>query len=98
MSVVEGLVIWFLAINLVTVVVYRYDKTVAGSGRSRVRESHLLLLALAGGTLGAYIAMFRIRPRHKAQKASFLWRYWVIVILQMVGIVITAYWQLGQRP
>ncbi|MBK8901975.1 MAG: DUF1294 domain-containing protein [Anaerolineaceae bacterium] len=96
MSLFEGILIWLLAINIITVVMYRYDKNISGSGRSRVPESRLLLLALAGGTPGAYIAMFHMRPRHKARKLSFLWRFWAIVLVQIALIV--AYWQLGQRP
>ncbi len=76
-------------------VVYRYDKMVAGSGRSRVPESRLLLLALVGGTPGAYIAMYLMQPRHKTRKLSFLLPFWGIVALQVAGWV---YWQLGQRP
>lgn len=95
MSLIEGILIWLLAINIITVVVYRYDKLVAGSGRSRVPESRLLLLALGGGSPGGYIAMYLMRPRHKTRKLSFLLPFWGIVALQIAGLV---YWQLAQRP
>lgn len=95
MSLFEGILIWLLAINIITVVIYRYDKMVAGSGRSRVPESRLLLLALVGGTPGAYIAMYLMQPRHKTRKLSFLWKFWGIAIVQIAVLI---YWQLGQRP
>ena len=40
-SPLELFLIWLLVINLLTVVIYRYDKRVAGSGRSRIPESRL---------------------------------------------------------
>lgn len=96
MGLQQTIVIWLLAINIVTVGVYRYDKMIAGSSRSRIPERNLLLLALFGGSPGAYIAMFLWRPRHKAQKGSFQWKYWAIVVGQIV--LLGGYWQFWQRP
>lgn len=96
MTLFEGALIWLLAINIITVVTYRYDKNIAGSSRSRVAESRLLLLALIGGSLAAYIAMYLMRPRHKTRKFSFLWKFWGIVMGQ-IGLL-WVYWQFGQRP
>ena len=79
---------WFLAINLVTLLVYRYDKLVAGRGYSRVPEVVLLGLALLGGSLMAYVAMYQLKPRHKTQSSSFLMSYWAIVALQIVGLIL----------
>ncbi|MCA9917194.1 MAG: DUF1294 domain-containing protein [Anaerolineales bacterium] len=95
MSALQAIVIWLLAINIVTLVTYRYDKNVAGSGRLRVSERNLLLLALVGGSPAATIAMFLMRPRHKNRKMSFQWKFWGIVILQ-IGLLV--YWQFWQRP
>ena len=95
MSLPEAVIIWLLAINILTVVRYRLDKVRAGNGRSRVRERNLLLLALVGGSLAAYIAMFWMKPRHKSRKFSFQWKFWGIVLLQ-IGVFV--YWQLWQRP
>jgi uncharacterized membrane protein YsdA (DUF1294 family) len=79
---------WLLAINLVTLLVYRYDKLVAGRGYTRVPEAVLLGLALLGGSLMAYIAMYRLRPRHKTQSSSFLLSFWAIVALQIIGLIL----------
>jgi uncharacterized membrane protein YsdA (DUF1294 family) len=96
MATQQAIVIWLLAINIVTVVTYRVDKIRAGNGRSRVRERNLLLVALVGGSPAAYIAMYLMKPRHKTRKVSFLWKFWGIVIGQMV--LLALYWQFWQRP
>jgi uncharacterized membrane protein YsdA (DUF1294 family) len=96
MTLFEGALIWLLAINIVTVVTYRYDKNIAGGSRTRVAESRLLLLALIGGSPAAYMAMYLMRPRHKTRKFSFLWKFWGIVMGQ-IGLL-WVYWQFGQRP
>jgi len=96
MTLFEGAIIWLLAINIITVITYRYDKNIAGSGRRRVPERRLLLLALIGGSPGAYIAMFLMRPRHKTRKIPFVFLFWGIVLIQLgLGWF---YWQFGQRP
>lgn len=96
MTLFEGVIIWLLAINIVTVVTYRYDKNMAGSSRKRVPERRLLLLALIGGSPAAYIAMYLMSPRHKTRKLRFLLPFWGIVLGQMAFIWF--YWQFWQRP
>ena len=96
MSLFEGTLIWLLAINIITMITYRYDKNIAGGSRSRVSERCLLLLALTGGSPAAYMAMYLIQPRHKTRKASFLWRFWGIIVVQIA--LAWAYWQFWQRP
>lgn len=96
MTLFEGVIIWLLAINIVTVVTYRYDKNIAGGSRKRVPERRLLLLALIGGSPAAYIAMYLMRPRHKTRKFRFVLLFWAIVIGQMGFIWL--YLQSWQRP
>lgn len=79
---------WLLAVNLVTLLVYRYDKLVAGRGYTRAPEVVLLGLALLGGSLLAYVAMYQLKPRHKTQSSGFLISYWAIVALQIVGLIL----------
>jgi uncharacterized membrane protein YsdA (DUF1294 family) len=75
-----------LAINLVTLLVYRYDKAVAGGEKTRVPELILHTLSFFGGSPAAFVAMFMFRERHKAQKKSFVMVYWLIVALQVIGL------------
>ncbi|WP_420644652.1 DUF1294 domain-containing protein [Candidatus Leptofilum sp.] len=96
MSLQEAGVIWILFINIVALVTYRFDKIRAGSGRSRVPERNLLLLALVGGSPAAFIAMFLMKPRHKSRKLSFQLKFWGIVVGH--AALLWFYWQFWQRP
>lgn len=76
--------LWLIAINLVTFVIYGYDKMIAASDWTRVPERMLLLLALVGGTPGALIAMLLFR--HKTSKASFRLKFLLVILVQIVLI------------
>lgn len=83
-----GLIIaWLLAINIITLLIYRYDKLIAGKLYLRVPEIVLLALALAGGSPAALVAMYGFRRRHKTQSPHFLIAYWSITALQLVSII-----------
>jgi uncharacterized membrane protein YsdA (DUF1294 family) len=73
--------------NLATWAVYRLDKARAGRGARRVSERALLALAAAGGSLGALVAVYAHRQRHKAKKLGFVLRLWAIVVVQAAAIV-----------
>ena len=65
-----SILVWYLAaINFTTWVVYGLDKGRAKSGKWRILERTLLLLALVGGSLGALAGM--IMFRHKTRKPKF---------------------------
>lgn len=81
------LLAWLLAVNIITFIVYRYDKAIAGGSQTRVPELILLLLAAIGGSPAAYVAMFMMGTRHKAQKQSFQLAYWAIVAVQVLILI-----------
>lgn len=80
--------LWLLgaaaALNLLTFVVYAMDKSAAQSGRWRVPEKNLHLLALAGGWPGAWLAQQTLR--HKSSKAEFRVVYWATAVLHCAGL------------
>ncbi|MEA3441587.1 MAG: DUF1294 domain-containing protein [Chloroflexota bacterium] len=80
------LLIWLAIINLTTFLVYGYDKYRAATGGWRVSERTLLLLAIIGGSVGALIGMHLFR--HKTAKASFQWRFWSILAVQVILIIL----------
>jgi uncharacterized membrane protein YsdA (DUF1294 family) len=61
--------LYLATINLVAFAVYGLDKRAAVRGGWRVRESTLLLLAFAGGSVGAVAAQQLLR--HKTRKEPF---------------------------
>jgi uncharacterized membrane protein YsdA (DUF1294 family) len=79
---------WLLAISLVTFLTYGYDKSIAGSGKTRVPENILLALAFLGGTIGAILGM--VIFRHKTAKRSFQLKFGLVILLQV--IIIFAYY------
>ena len=82
----KGIAVWLVAVNLMTYVMYWWDKRRAVKGNRRVSERELLAWALVGGTPAAYLAMRKFR--HKTQKPSFRRMFWVIAI----GQVALLYW------
>lgn len=74
-----------LALNVLTFAVYTIDKTAAQSGQWRTKESHLHLLALAGGWPGAWVAQQSLR--HKSSKPAFRAVYWATVMLHCIALL-----------
>ena len=72
------------------------DKAKAETGAWRVAESTLLMLALLGGTLGAYAG--RALFRHKTRKQPFGANLLAIAVLQVLALGALIGWLLGGRP
>lgn len=82
---------WLLAVSLTTFGYYGYDKWRAKVGSHRVPEVILHLLAVVGGSLGAYVGMRVFR--HKTIKGPYQVVFWTIVVFQClllgVGLFLT---------
>lgn len=76
------LIILIAALNAITFVVYGLDKLKAKKGWWRVPERTLLLLAFAGGSVGARLAMQVFR--HKTQHAVFKYGVPLALFLHIV--------------
>lgn len=91
-TLIAGLPWWLvvlvalLAVNVVTLVLYRYDKAIAGSEQTRVPELILLALAFFGGSPAAFVAIYIFKERHKARKKTFVFVYWLIVAAQLAAL------------
>lgn len=79
---------YLAAVNLITFLMYGYDKAVAGSGRLRIPEPVLHLLALLGGSPAALLAQRLFL--HKTRKAPFQLVFWLTVALQ--ALVLSLLW------
>jgi uncharacterized membrane protein YsdA (DUF1294 family) len=78
------LLLYLLVVNLLTYAVYWLDKSRARSGGRRISERELLLWALAGGSVGALMAMRRFR--HKTRKPSFRIALFGVILVQAAAI------------
>lgn len=84
------ILIWYLAvINFITWIAYGLDKGRAKSGKWRIPERTLLLLALIGGSLGALAGM--ILFRHKTRKPKFLVSVPVMFVVHCVIVAMLVY-------
>jgi uncharacterized membrane protein YsdA (DUF1294 family) len=81
------LITTLIAINALTFTAFGWDKFCAQKNRRRVPEQILLLLALAGGSPGAFTG--RALFGHKTRKQPFVTRLYGVVVLQVSA---TAFW------
>ena len=86
MTLHSCLVCYLLAINAVTFIVYGIDKYKAKKGKWRISEATLLLLAVLGGSVGAWVGM-RVW-HHKTMHKKF--KYGIPAIL-LIQIALMAY-------
>ena len=85
-----SILIWYLSvINFTTWAAYGLDKGRAKSGKWRIPERTLLLLALIGGSLGALAGM--IMFRHKTRKAKFFIGVPVMFVVHCVIVAMLVY-------
>ena len=86
MTLHSCLVCYLLAINAVTFIVYGIDKYKAKKAKWRISEATLLLLAVLGGSVGAWVGMKAWH--HKTMHKKF--KYGIPAIL-LIQIVLMAY-------
>jgi uncharacterized membrane protein YsdA (DUF1294 family) len=72
MGALSWLLAWLAAANVVTAVLYAYDKLATPRRWRRIRERTLWICCLAGGVLGAWLVFLGMR--HKIRHGSF----WVV--------------------
>lgn len=75
---------WYVAISLLTFLVYGLDKSAARRGHWRTPESSLHALSLLGGWPGALAAQRLLR--HKSSKRSFQSVFWFTVAVNMAAL------------
>lgn len=75
------LLLYLAALNVVTFFVYGIDKWKARHKRWRIPEAALLLLALLGSSVGAWLGMYVWR--HKTQHKKFKYGVPLILLVQV---------------
>ena len=78
------IIVYLLAINIVTLIAFAVDKIAAIEHRSRIRIVTLLALAFIGGSIGALIAMYVFH--HKTKQDYFFFFFPLIMLMQAVVI------------
>ena len=79
MNIILG---YLLAVNIATFFLYGIDKYKAKKGRWRISEATLLMMAVIGGSIGAWAGM-RLW-HHKTMHKKFKYGIPIIIILQVV--------------
>lgn len=91
----ETIIYYLIIINIVTFLVYGIDKWKARKAMWRVREASLLMLAVLGGSIGAWLGMKVWH--HKTQHKKFRYGIPAIIIIQLVIIGYFLYLQLNHK-
>ena len=87
--------IYLLAVNAVTFIVYGIDKYKAKHAKWRISEATLLLLAVIGGSIGAWCGMKVWH--HKTMHKKFKYGVPIIFILQ-VALAVWIVCKMAQTP
>lgn len=83
MDITQGLVVCCLTVvNAVAFIVYGIDKYRARNGKWRIPEATLLMLAVVGGSVGAWLGMKALH--HKTRHRKFRYGVPAILLLQIV--------------
>jgi uncharacterized membrane protein YsdA (DUF1294 family)/cold shock CspA family protein len=77
---IPTMILWgYLAMSMITFLMYAFDKTAAKDGAQRTPESMLHWLSVIGGWPGALIAQQSLR--HKSRKQPFRMVFWMTVFV-----------------
>ena len=87
--------IYLLAVNAVTFIVYGIDKYKAKHAKWRISEATLILLAVIGGSIGAWCGMKVWH--HKTMHKKFKYGVPVILLLQ-VALAVWIINKMAQTP
>ena len=81
----EEIICCLLAVNIATFLLYGIDKYKAKKAKWRIPETTLLLLAVLGGSIGAWVGM--LIWHHKTMHKKFKHGIPVIMIMQVCLVV-----------
>ena len=81
----KEIILYLIAINVITFLIYGLDKWKAKRDAWRIKESTLLLLAVIGGSVGALLGMQVFR--HKTKHVQFTVGVPVILLAQIALVV-----------
>ena len=77
---------YLIVINVIAFLLYGIDKEKARKGRWRISEKELILVAVIGGSVGAFFGIHFFH--HKTRHWYFRYGIPVIVILQIILVTV----------
>lgn len=80
---IKNIIIYLIAINVITFLAMWIDKKKAKRGRYRISEQTLFTLVLLGGGIGGIAGMYIFR--HKTQKTRFVVGFPFILIFEILA-------------
>ncbi len=84
--ILKNILIYLVAINLITFVTMYVDKRKAKWGKWRIKESTLFTLVFLGGGIGGIAGMYLFR--HKTKKTRFVIGFPLILITEVICAII----------
>ena len=82
---IKNIIIYLIAINLITLLVMYIDKQKAKKSKRRISEKTLFTLVFLGGGIGGIAGMYIFR--HKTKKTRFIIGFPAIVIFQILVVI-----------
>lgn len=82
----KNILIYLIAINLITFITMYVDKKKAKWGKWRIKESTLFTLVFLGGGFGGIAGMYLFR--HKTKKTRFVIGFPLILITEVICAII----------
>ncbi|MGM9850032.1 MAG: DUF1294 domain-containing protein [Bacilli bacterium] len=79
------MIYYLLIINIITFIIYGIDKYKSIKHKYRISENSLIILAILGGSLGAFFGM--IIFHHKTKKKKFIILIPIILLLWVYILV-----------
>ena len=77
-------IFWVVIINLLAVFLMKKDKQYAKEGKRRVRELTLIMVALVGGAIGMYFAMYKYKHKTLHKKFTILVPTFIVIHFAMI--------------
>ena len=85
----QYILLYFMFINIISFLMFFFDKIFAMAKKRRISEKALLIVCLIGGSIGGIIGMYKCR--HKIRKYRFKFGIPIIIIVQILLIVYYLY-------
>lgn len=82
------LLVWLLFINFLAIYLMKKDKQFAKDEKRRIRESTLITIALAGGAVGMYYAMYKYKHKTLHKKFTILVPTFIMIHFALISYAV----------